>query len=252
MLINLVADFVEFLTQRRQTLEATLSHLTLRILTPLQATSVLLVELKENGSIEVMSSFGLATDFFDIHPRSVKLFERTPMTDAIRYRKTVWVNTLPHWGDDYPLLNELNYSYPAQTFICWSIESAGIPCACIGVFCDANIAPSGDYDVFLKALSNVMSLYFFHPLYAQSSPQKMARRLFSDNQSYSLKELTERQLLILKLMAQGKTNIAISDAMGYSESTIRQETIKIYSTLRCMGRQEAIKIYIENFERRTV
>ena len=57
--------------------------------------------------------------------------------------------------------------------------------------------------------------------------------------------LTERQELILKMIAEGRTNSDISDLLGYSESTIRQETIKIYSALKVTGRraaaQEALK-----------
>jgi len=57
------------------------------------------------------------------------------------------------------------------------------------------------------------------------------------------KPLTERQNLILKLIAEGRTNAAIADVLGYSESLIRQETIKIYAKLGCSGRNEAAQIY---------
>ena len=46
-------------------------------------------------------------------------------------------------------------------------------------------------------------------------------------------------------MAEGKTNLAISEILGFSESTIRQESIKIYSKLRCAGRKEAALIFNE-------
>jgi DNA-binding CsgD family transcriptional regulator len=49
--------------------------------------------------------------------------------------------------------------------------------------------------------------------------------------------------LILKLIAEGRTNAAIADVLGYSESLIRQETIKIYAKLGCSGRNEAAQIY---------
>lgn len=53
-------------------------------------------------------------------------------------------------------------------------------------------------------------------------------------------ELSERQLQILKLMSAGKTNGAIARELGYSESTVRQETIVIYRALGVDGRDEAV------------
>jgi DNA-binding NarL/FixJ family response regulator len=58
-------------------------------------------------------------------------------------------------------------------------------------------------------------------------------------------ELTERQLVILQLISEDRTNTSISELLGYSESTIRQETIKIFAKLQCSGRHEAAQIYRE-------
>jgi len=59
------------------------------------------------------------------------------------------------------------------------------------------------------------------------------------------RKLTERQYQILELMAQEKTNLAISQILGFSESTIRQESIRIYEKLRCDGRKEAAMLFNE-------
>ena len=51
-------------------------------------------------------------------------------------------------------------------------------------------------------------------------------------------KLTERQQLILALVEEGHTNLAIADRLGYSESLIRQETITIYRKLGIEGRRD--------------
>ena len=51
-------------------------------------------------------------------------------------------------------------------------------------------------------------------------------------------KLTERQELILALIEEGLTNLAIADRLGYSESLIRQETITIYRKLGIEGRRD--------------
>jgi len=56
----------------------------------------------------------------------------------------------------------------------------------------------------------------------------------------SLQELTTRQLRILELVADGLTNAAIARIVLLSESTVRQETIRIFRVLKCHSRTEAI------------
>lgn len=58
-------------------------------------------------------------------------------------------------------------------------------------------------------------------------------------------DLTPRQIEILNLMAAGKTNPAIARSLGYSESTVRQESMAIYKSLQVSGRDEAIRVGIE-------
>jgi DNA-binding CsgD family transcriptional regulator len=56
----------------------------------------------------------------------------------------------------------------------------------------------------------------------------------------SPEELTTRQLEILKLIGDGLNNAQIAANVLLSESTVRQETIKIYRALGVSGRQEAM------------
>lgn len=57
----------------------------------------------------------------------------------------------------------------------------------------------------------------------------------------SPESLTERQLTVLRLMAEGKTNAEIAQELILSESTIRQETVRIYRALGVSARADASK-----------
>jgi DNA-binding CsgD family transcriptional regulator len=59
------------------------------------------------------------------------------------------------------------------------------------------------------------------------------------NSSGSPDDLTSRQLSILGFMADGLVNAEIARELLLSESTVRQETVKIYRALGVAGRQEA-------------
>ncbi len=54
--------------------------------------------------------------------------------------------------------------------------------------------------------------------------------------------LTNRELEVLTLMAQGHTNAAIAEELSYSLSTIRLDTMSIYRKLKVRGRVEAVAL----------
>ena len=53
--------------------------------------------------------------------------------------------------------------------------------------------------------------------------------------------LSQRQILILRGMVEGKTNHELATEMGFSVSTIRHETMRIYQALAVSDRKEAAK-----------
>jgi len=54
-------------------------------------------------------------------------------------------------------------------------------------------------------------------------------------------QLSARQLSILRGMVEGKTNHELATEMGFSVSTIRHETMRIYQALAVSDRKEAAK-----------
>ena len=54
-------------------------------------------------------------------------------------------------------------------------------------------------------------------------------------------QLSQRQILILRGMVEGKTNHEMASEMGFSVSTIRHETMRIYQALVVSDRKEAAK-----------
>ena len=54
-------------------------------------------------------------------------------------------------------------------------------------------------------------------------------------------QLTPRQVSILRGMVEGKTNHELANELGFSVSTIRHETMRIYQVLSVSDRKEAAK-----------
>ncbi len=55
-------------------------------------------------------------------------------------------------------------------------------------------------------------------------------------------EFSARQMLVLHGIRDGKTNRAIAEDLGFSESTIRQETLRIYQALGVNSRRDAVSV----------
>jgi DNA-binding NarL/FixJ family response regulator len=72
-------------------------------------------------------------------------------------------------------------------------------------------------------------------------------RLSVDQDSSVWNLLNNRQHKIVAMMSDGKTNSQIAYELGYSESTIRQETIKIYEILGVPGRKGATQAFRVNY-----
>ena len=62
-----------------------------------------------------------------------------------------------------------------------------------------------------------------------------------DSRDTAAGHLTPRQIQILRGMVEGKTNHELATEMGFSVSTIRHETMRIYQALAVSDRKEAAK-----------
>jgi len=63
----------------------------------------------------------------------------------------------------------------------------------------------------------------------------------SDSRDAGNAQLSQRQILILRGMVDGKTNHELATELGFSVSTIRHETMRIYQSLAVSDRKEAAK-----------
>ncbi len=63
----------------------------------------------------------------------------------------------------------------------------------------------------------------------------------TDTRDAGSAQLTQRQILILRGMVEGKTNHELATELGFSVSTIRHETMRIYQALAVSDRKEAAK-----------
>ena len=234
---SLIANLVSHLATTDLTEDEMCEFLTVETLSFLGVGHVWISEVTNRKTVRARASFGVDQNKFKDW-QEFPLDWKLPVTDALVEKKLVWINSLPEWPDEYPLLKNVAYEKNMRTQIIIPIIRFDSPVACVGIVSKEQLNPDEELDIFFRTIADLISLHLFR----QARDRK---KLESPNVS----SLTDRQVQILAHIANKKTNIEIADAMGYSESTIRQETIRIFEKLNVKGRNEARTFFLQNKER---
>ena len=245
MYLELVEDFSEYLGENNHGLDDTIKYLTLYTFAPLGCIGTFLSAIKLDGTAELISKFGMRKNIFDLYPHEIPLSEENPVAEAVKNRTLVWLDEVPDWSDGLLIPTREKLLDEIKSFISWPIERSHSPIATLSIFCTSDADHSNEVSAFLKAINSIFAVFFSKFNNGHRELQTDQQMLNTARLVFEGRKLTERQSQILELMAEGKTNLAISQMLGFSESTIRQESIRIYEKLRCDGRKEASLIYNE-------
>lgn len=162
--LDAVSEFITFLTVNVLALEDILSHIVLVVLSNINAEAITLVFLNDKNQVENIGRWGMPFEMIREYVDIYNFTDRYPSTDTLRYRTITYVNTLPDWGDDYPLLKDLPYTTGAQSFIALPIEKASTPVAALGGFSRDDTLPNVEVEAFLKAFRSVFSMHIFRKM----------------------------------------------------------------------------------------
>lgn len=245
MYLKQMSEFIKFISDKDHTIEDILAHLVMVVMAPLNASSATISKLDNKNSLALAGRYGITSEISDKYPETFAMSDQLPITDAIKLDKIIVINSLPQWPEEYAEILGAPYSSSEAAFIAFPIERNSTPVAVAAIFFNTKITMDAEIELFIKAIANLLSLYLYpHNNVVQISRNGSRGAAHPSNENKDV-ELTVRQLLILRLVSEGRTNIAIGDLLKYSESTIRQETIKIFAKLGCDGRNEASEIYKE-------
>jgi DNA-binding CsgD family transcriptional regulator len=260
MLYRELAAVSTYIADTSHKLEEVLQMLCLKTMTSFKTDALVYTELDNSGVVTPRSAFGIDISDESIDSLKFSISEQTPFTDAIRENKIVWINTLPQWPKQYNKMDTLKLPKTIRTFITSPVEARGLPVGSLAVFSREKLQYEESIAQFIEAIAMILAGALLnkksiidYPATLDSlvnSQQDRSEEFHSSLREYQ-EPLTERQNLILKLISEGRTNAAIADVLGYSESLIRQETIRIYAKLGCSGRNEAAQIYLKSITEQT-
>lgn len=212
-------------------------HLYLQTFSDLSPELISISEITSLATIRRLETFGTDLASHDFW-KEVPLTLQAPVTESVRNSVVTVVNTLPHWPETYHDIKDVAVHENFKTFIAFPILRMATPVGVIGIFTSKKIDLEPKLEAFLVAIGNLISLTLFNHARDVAKPSHLPV-------PGTLQGLSERQLEILDLVAQQLTNAKIANCLGYSESTVRQETMKIFNYLGVEGRIEASRIYFD-------
>ena len=255
-------DIVRFL-MTRPTCDQISQHLVLNLLNAHRPRAAVISLFGVDGSLHAVGSFGMNAAAMEAF-KTLSLWDSSPMSDAVRSGNPVILETPADVEERYPWLGSAETPYEPMAVWPLSLPSQRVGAVQL-TFTEPTDVEALRADV--TGVSAVLALYLSLLTSVAASPDKAIAGLEREDRnggfpvaSLSLVEgvgaddsqhshrkpapgvLSERQMRILGLMAKGLTNSQISKRVGFSESTVRQETMAIYRYFGVGGRREAVRL----------
>lgn len=207
----------------RPRLEELASGLAVRVLTDLQPVSVVIARLGADGRVRVVSRFG-----DDEWPSEdgLSIWARHPMASAMQTEQVVMERGASASASHKSAGPRLVAAAPLRT--------SGVAKGAIQLVIDH---PVDDRRVrqALSAIAAPVSLYL-------DLAQDGNTPITETKDHLPEAELSDRQKAVVGMLIEGMTNGQIAARLGFSESTVRQDTIAIYRHLGVSGRREVAHV----------
>lgn len=257
-------DMVRFL-MTRPTCDQISQHVVLNLFNAHRPRAAVITLFGADGSLHAVGAFGMVATALEAY-KSLSLWDSSPMSDAVRSGEPVILSSMDEAQESYPWLGSTDTPYEPMAVWPLSLPSQRVGAvqltfteppdrdqlradvtgvaAVLALYLSllSTVAPSVEKAVHLVEREDrtgvpfaVANLSLVEGATAEETAKQPLRRPAPGS-------LTDRQLRILGLMAKGLTNSQISKRVGFSESTVRQETMAIYRYFGVGGRREAVRL----------
>jgi DNA-binding CsgD family transcriptional regulator len=213
-----IRTFIDWLSYHPTSDEITRS-LVMEYMAPLGACCARIGRLHENDSLEFLGEYGF---------------------DAGKAKQTFPSEVWRSWENDEALIALGKNAEPwnrAKNLLMIQLRERGAIHGYLVIRFSDSITDTAHVEEVARNYAVALGLYL--SLLHQTSGS--ASRVLQDRGDTSSDQLTPRQISILRGMVEGKTNHELANELGFSVSTIRHETMRIYQALSVSDRKEAAK-----------
>jgi DNA-binding CsgD family transcriptional regulator len=210
-------------------------HLVHRALRRREAVGALIGVVGNDSKCHLIGQFG---EWVVAKSGIFNLWGTTPVAKAIKTGQPIAIDSNDQLEATYPDADSVMPG--AQSYIYIPFESTSRSIGFLGI----GFAEPGRNSELDEIEIRLSTLAAQHISVATSRNQRFmtkatssSAKAFTDEHSVNL---SNRQLTILQHMAEGKTNFQIGKACNLSESTIKQESVRIYKILAVRNREDAV------------
>lgn len=223
----------------KPTLDDVAQFLVLDIFREHKPRAALISIFDSSGNVTAAGSFGLASDVVRAL-RRMSLWDRSPAVDAIRDGEPLVLNDRDSLLGQYPWLE--NHDGLLNPTMVWPLTLGTQRLGSLQMQFADPVSRDAVAPVF-KATAPILGLYVSLRSAAVTPTETERPHVAPRSGNGQVEaELSPRQVRILHLLAEGMTNPQIAARIGFSDSTVRQETMAIYRFLGADGRREAVHI----------
>jgi DNA-binding CsgD family transcriptional regulator len=227
-----ISELTDYLSTNNPDLDNLCEFVKTRVFAHLNPSGMFISKLNENGFVVPLAHCGFNENIVSSW-LNYSINDELPPTDAIKNNSLIWIADNEEWHRNYPILAQFPSDEVTKTFITWPISARNSSMCVLGIILHETRRPSPDEVSFLEAVGSLVAL--------QISLSSFITNKVADEDVIKL--LTRRQREILHGMSDGLTNSQIANELGFSESTIRQESMRMYEILQVAGRKEAVQKY---------
>ncbi len=214
--VTLIDDFVDLLLKANSASDLC-RKLTHSNLTSAETFGASLFAIDQQARFQLVGSYGKG-----ISSNGLSVWDEHPISESVRAGR-------------FKTSNLSGVDGVELTIACLPLTKESEPIGVLAVFGPVGGTQDLEESSAVPVISKVMGMWLDAVSLIPGRPTPAI------NEAHGPESLTDRQLIVLRLMAEGKTNAQIAQELILSESTIRQETVKIYRALGVNARGEAGK-----------
>jgi DNA-binding CsgD family transcriptional regulator len=236
--VNIFPQFLSFLTTYPPP-QCVAEALTQGPLTLLNTSAVTLYAIDSAAKLTLVGTQG-STDESTARYSQLSLTIDTPISRSLATMSTEAI-TISDMLQEYPAMaldtriweNKMA-KMGDHTLVCSPLISRGIAIGAFVLYVPIDHVWLPQDQSFIDGIAALISMWLAH----YNSIQAEQNNALTHETDVAL-HLDERQLQILQLVEQGRSNTSIAFALGYSESTVKQDLQRAMKILRTKDRQDA-------------
>lgn len=220
-------------------------EIVLQFLAPFGARASVISVVEPDATLRIVGIFGVPENA--AQPGYCSIWDEYPSASAVRLREPVVTVSAEHCAQQFPGVRERglpDYSVVAVPLLT-SVSTVGA----VSAYFSSQGSTLATASHAMQAIADVYVLFLASRCIDRPSTKASESVAQGDVSAHNSRppsagsiskaDLTERQLMVLRLMSEGLTYDQIATRIGYSHSTVREELMHVYRLLGVHSRRQA-------------